>query len=362
MTEAPGKPRYILNHVYGSAEEILLDPAARDNVADPYIRLRDRCAELGYDFEGVHDQDLAGACWLFFWDAWLAGASTLFERLLIRAKIRRVGGTFRDVFREAQRRGMHDKLVLFMYEPPSVCPANFDPKVQEQFAVVFTWDPDLVDNRKYFQIYLPSSTSYRVVEPRPFAEKKLLVDISSYKFLEHERGLNEERRRAIRFFEQHYPEQFDLYGAGWNPSLWQFLRKRLVNRQARHEHYPSYRGQVASKAETMKNYKFAIAYENILDQKGYVSIKIFDCLRSGCVPVYLGAQDIEEYVDRDAFVDRRAFGSLEELAAYLTSVSAEEHEEFLAAARRYLQGEKFARFLDEHFVETVVRALGLGLA
>src|SRR6266540_4964468 len=171
------RPRYILNHVYGSVDDLLLNPLARDSASGPYIKLRDRCAELGYTFEGVSDQDLADCRWLLFWDAWGAASGGL-KGAVTGAKIWRAGGSRRDIFREALRRGMGEKLVLFMYEPPSICPQNFDARVQEQFEVVFTWDPDLVDNRKFFRIYLPSSHEHPPLPDVPFSGKKLIVDIS----------------------------------------------------------------------------------------------------------------------------------------------------------------------------------------
>jgi len=353
------KSHKVLNQTYGNLDAVLLNPRARDNVCDPYIKLKNRCLQLGYTFEDINRHDLADARWLVFWDAWLPGARTPVQRALMRARIRKAGGTSRNTFREALRRGLDDKLVLFMYEPPSVCPNNFNLEVHKHFSTIFTWDPDLVDNQKYFRIYLPNSTNFASPSPGSFAEKKLLVDISSYKYFDHERGLNDERRRTVRYFETHYPNDFDLFGYGWNPSFVQYLRKRLMHRTWRREQYPSYKGPIESKADVLPHYKFSLCYENILDQKGYVSIKIFDSLRLGCVPVYLGAPDIGDYVDREAFVDRRQFGSIEELGRYLSSVGPAEHEQYLSAGRRYLDSDSFRRFLDDNFVDTIVKVLQL---
>ena len=49
-----------------------------------------------------------------------------------------------------------EKLVLFMWEPPTVQQSLYDPKVQALFGKIFTWDDDLVDNQKFFQIPLSS--------------------------------------------------------------------------------------------------------------------------------------------------------------------------------------------------------------
>ena len=63
--------------------------------------------------------------------------------------------------------------------------------------------------------------------------------------------------------------------------------------------YPFYQGKCDKKAETYHKYKFAICFENMKNIKGYVTEKILDCLTAGIVPVYAGADNIEEYVFED---------------------------------------------------------------
>jgi len=351
--------RYILNHMYGSAERTLFDPNARDNCTEPYIRLRHRCAELGYTFEATRDQPLEECRWLLFWDASSITPSGFRTRFAHNMKNRIRRSSTRDLLGEAKKAGVGDRLALFIFEPPAVCPTNFDPAVHEEFPVIFTADPTLAAGRKYHRIYFPNPMSYPRVEPLPFSQKKLLVDISGYKFSSHERELFTERRRAVRFFEQRWPSDFDLYGEGWNPGYRSYMFRRLRGSSIRREFYPSYRGPVRHKWDVYPKYKFAMCYENMLDQPGYVTLKIFDCLRCGCVPIYLGAPDIADYVDKEAFVDRRKFSSNEELGAYIASVSEQEYEAFVDAGRAYLHGERFRPFLADTFVDTVTAVLGL---
>jgi hypothetical protein len=90
---------------------------------------------------------------------------------------------------------------------------------------------------------------------------------------------------------------------------------------------------------------------------GWVSEKIFDCLRAACVPVYWGAPNIAGSVDAEAFIDRNRFGSDEELAAHLVSMTEGEWTGYRSAALRYLASERFARFLPDAFAVTVLSAL-----
>ena len=113
------------------------------------------------------------------------------------------------------------------------------------------------------------------------------------------------------------------------------------------------------KWDVLPKYKFNICYENIRDERDYVSQRIFDVLRCGCVPIYLGAPNIEEYVDKNAYLDRSAFASNRELAQYISTISEEEYNRFLEAGRDYLASDQFKLFLSPHFVKTIVDALGL---
>lgn len=346
-------PKYIVNHLYGSADTAIFNRNDRDNCNEPYLKLKKRFEELGYVCEGTKDQELEDCKWLLFWDGSALGQ----WRYRIGAWLR--GYPTRNLFKEAIRANMKDRLALFMFEPPTVYPENYDFELHKYFSIIFTWDPALADGKKYHRIYLPSPTCFPDVRSVPFSERKLLVNISSQKFSSHPRELYSEIRRTIRFFEEFFPDHFDLYGFGWNLDLKQFLRRKLTHPTIRREFYPSYRGIARHKCEVYPNYKFGLCYENASNQPGYVSLKIFDCLRSGCVPVYLGAPDIEDYVDKDAFVDRRAFSSLKDLGEYVNGIGKQEYRRYVDAGIRYLQTSRFKLFLANNFVDTVTGALGL---
>jgi hypothetical protein len=167
-----------------------------------------------------------------------------------------------------------------------------------------------------------------------FAEKKFCMLINGNKdFNGHRNALYGERRKAINFFTE--KGDFDLYGPDWHG-------------------YSAWKGSPKGKWELLKNYKFCICYENMKDQKGYITEKIFDCLVGGCVPVYWGATNIADYVSKDAFIDRTAFASNEELYAFLQNMDRETYEGYLAAAKSYFKTEGAQRFSCDHFVQTVL--------
>ncbi|WP_038163337.1 glycosyltransferase family 10 [Verrucomicrobium sp. BvORR106] len=70
-----------------------------------------------------------------------------------------------------------------------------------------------------------------------------------------------------------------------------------------------------AKLEVLRQYQFCLAIENCL-QDDYVSEKWYDCLVAGCVPIYSGAPNIEEYAPGPgAFVQISSADSAAQLAA-----------------------------------------------
>ena len=114
-----------------------------------------------------------------------------------------------------------------------------------------------------------------------------------------------------------------------------------------------------NKWDVLPQYRFSLCYENIHDEPGWVTEKIFDCMRAGCVPIYWGTPNITDYVDADAFIDRRRFNSDSELEAYLLSITEKEYERFQEAMQDYLASGRFAKFLPPAFADTIIGALQL---
>lgn len=71
-------------------------------------------------------------------------------------------------------------------------------------------------------------------------------------------------------------------------------------------------------------YKYCIAIENSI-AKDYVTEKVYDALAAGCLPIYLGAPNIAEFVPTpDSIIDYQQLGSPEALAAELRRLSADD--------------------------------------
>jgi len=253
-------------------------------------------------------------------------------------------------------------LYLIIYESPVIKPDNLTSQNHHYFRKIFTWDDTAVDNKKYFKINYAHKMPRRISQETSH-KKKLCTLIASNKFTAHPRELYSERIKAIRWFEQHRPEDFDLYGIGWDRhyfhGTWLGMNLARLNRltplaKLLKPQYPSYRGVVPSKRATHQHYRFAICYENAKDFSGYITEKIFDCFFAGCVPVYRGADNITQHIPENTFIDKRQFPTYEELYAYIKNMPEEEYRAYLRAIQSFLASDKAYPFSAEYFAKTLI--------
>lgn len=227
------------------------------------------------------------------------------------------------------------KKILFLFEPPSVEPNQYNKQNHIIFDKIFTWDDDLVDNVKYFKFYLPLydrfDPSYFEIS---FDQKKFCTMICFNKNSGHQNELYSERRKTIEFFENLKTKELDLYGFGWSKHV-----------------YKNYKGSIDDKFSVLKQYKFSVCYENIKNIKGYISEKIFHCLLTGCVPIYWGASNVEDYIPKTCFIDRRNFNSNKELYNFLKNVKKPEYQNYRNEIKKFMVTENAYLFSWYNFIE-----------
>jgi hypothetical protein len=268
---------------------------------------------------------------------------------------------FNSYFRKLRK--TKTKLYLFLMENGVNRPDNYWHRNHRDFEKVFTWNPNMADNKKFIRFFhtvkIPENFKVDVAQ-----KNKFCVLVSSQKYSAHKKALYRERVDIIRWFEREHPDMFDLYGQRWDRyyfsnrlSRLNILLARFYRKFPRHfetKHFPSFLGPVPRKHEVMKLYRFAIVYENAA-LPGYLTEKIFDAFFAGCVPVYLGATNVLENIPAEAFVDRRNFASNEELYRYLNGMSEQEYLGKIKAIEKFVNGEGIKPFSAESFIDTFVR-------
>ncbi|MEN6351735.1 MAG: glycosyltransferase [Syntrophomonas sp.] len=231
------------------------------------------------------------------------------------------------------------RLIARLDEPPFVMPENYDRTMHENFDIIFTYYDDLVDNKKYFKYLSPQPEHVENPFVKEFDGKKLITFVGSDKRSGIDGELYTERRKAVQFFEDNYSADFDFYGKLWNAD----------------EHL-CYKGAIYNKLEIVSQYKFCICYENgILN--GWISEKIFECFFARCVPIYWGAPNITDYIPANTFLDKRQFGSYEQLYDFICSMSEGKYNEYLDNIEIFLASEDYKKFTRRSFAENLVKVI-----
>ncbi|KAG0346024.1 putative glycoprotein 3-alpha-L-fucosyltransferase [Podila humilis] len=84
---------------------------------------------------------------------------------------------------------------------------------------------------------------------------------------------------------------------------------------------------VNNKLKMLGAYPFVFAGENS-NCVGYVTEKIYNALEAGAIPIYLGAQDIADFVPEGSFVDASKFENFDAVVEYIKTVERSQFYEW----------------------------------
>ena len=113
---------------------------------------------------------------------------------------------------------------------------------------------------------------------------------------------------------------------------------------------------MANKLAVLARYKFCICYENgILN--GWLSEKIFDCFFAGCVPIYLGAPNVGDYIPAGTFIDRRDFADYDQLYDLISTMDQACYEEYQHNIAAFLKSEDYRKFTRRSFACNMVQVI-----
>ena len=342
--------RKILIHSVGAKNNNIFDNNTRDNYNRPYIYLKEHLKKHGYELTTSDQHSLHDVDFVFFNDF-----NSVFYYLGIRGFIKKILSyfltkyKFRNLYKEIKDK-KNIQSILFLWEAQAVMPKNWNPFLHNKFKTIMTWNDDYVDNIKYFKFFWPQTDFYPEINDVDFNEKKLLVNISMNKFSNNSLELYTERINSIKYFDKNFPNDFDLFGYGWNKKVNIIsIKKEII--------FKTYRGTLKNKWDVLPNYKFALCYENIKDTKGWVTEKIFDCFRCNCVPIYWGASNIYDFVTEGTFIDRRKFSTNEDLSYYIINITEYDYNKYLQNIKEYLDSELFSKFSPNYYANTITKRI-----
>jgi len=317
------------------------DAAIGDNLNYPFVLLASKLKKMGHRVATIDTDDINKFDAIVFVE--FPGKNNSYFKKLLQ-------NNFKNLY-------------LILLESPIVKPDNYVLENHRYFKKVFTWSDALVDNHTYFKIQYAHDIPAKITF-NPKKKEKFCTMISSNKLTKHLNELYSERIKAIRWFENNHPEDFDLYGQGWDRyhfdgellgfKLARLNRLTLLTKLLK-PYYPSWQGSVASKKKTYEKYQFSICYESTKNITGYITEKIFDCFLAGCVPIYLGAQNITDYIPKETFIDKRGFSTYEKLYKYLKRMPPQEYASYLNNIKKFLESDKAQLFSAQYFTDTIIK-------
>ena len=258
-------------------------------------------------------------------------------------------------------------------EAPCAYEKNWDKKYHDQFDKLFTWDESYVDDLKYFKIRLAYNLNYNDFNKK-FRDRRLITMISGAKFSKYPGAIYNKRYDLIKWFCKTNPKDFDLYGIGWPQNLRPIFFSLIENRFPEifkkfvglfYSTNKVYKGRVDDKREVLSKYKFSICFENMENKMGFVTEKIFDSMCSGCIPIYLGATNIQDLIPGNCYIDARLFNSNRLLYNHIKSISEQEFNNYQKNIIEFLnspKGEKFkSTFFAKQLGDEIIKALKINL-
>jgi len=273
------------------------------------------------------------------------------------------------------------KNFLILFETSLTVPINGDFHYLNQFDEIFTWNLNLLEAKARGDLNdcltRPVLTEIRIPNPIPleFWNDHLqfgfsgrpqfccLIGSNRHANALDERELYSERVRAIRWFEGHTSNQFFLYGNGWRVpqkrlgkyGKFKYRLEKIIPFLTRKPIFSSYQGPASSKQEVLSKTRYCICFENARDISGYLTEKIFDCLFAGCVPIYWGEPNIEQWLPPGCFIDFRKFNSsYEALYQYLTDIPEKAYIEMQKSGREFIKSNSFEPHSSDSFARKII--------
>ena len=229
--------------------------------------------------------------------------------------------------------------ILMIYEPDMLIPGNWDTGYHLRFDRVLTWNDEIVDNAKYFKNNFTTDfdLSNLDVTEEEFKSRKMLFLMNTVKNNSHSECLYGHRVFAAQYFTKSAIFNFDIYGRGWDIRM-----------------FPTYRGHVQDKMETMRKYKFCLAYENCRHAPGYITEKMIDCIAAGVVPLYYGAPNVSDHIPPECFIDVRKIDDYVKIQDIMQNMTYEEYMGYLNAMKEFVQSEKSLQYKNSFFVDNMI--------
>jgi hypothetical protein len=229
----------------------------------------------------------------------------------------------------------HKKLA-WMREPRPIAWWTYESieKYIDDFDNVLTYDMMLIEKFPGKCVYCPSGGCH--INPEDFgipAKSKLVSFIASGK-----------RWRAPGHLARH--EFYEMYGPGKRGFA------KLMTDDLKIDLYgPLVDNSIEDKIESLRDYMFQIAIENIIFDT-YFTEKLIDCFLTGTIPIYRGTRRVGEFFDAEGIL---FYSTTEELFDILRNLNEDEYQRRLQHVRRNFElAQRYTHAVDWAYEHTDV--------
>ncbi len=269
-------------------------------------------------------------------------------------------------------------IIPYLWESDTVMPSNWNLNNHRSFNKILTWNRELIDNKKYFECNLqagPLTISDLSEKVSRYFDRKIFFSTIHHNKVSYKQASSYIYRLAlIDYFSRNLSDSFYLYGTGWDTEssfVGEYTTDYKYSDKEKDEYLlhwrkysksiqTAYKGTAPSKQIILNNSKFVLCIENNLTTKGYLTEKIFDVIKCGAIPVYLGAPDINDLVPQEAFIDLRKFGvNYQSLHQYLMSITNHQYDLMQESGREFLTdtNSKAAKYLPCAIAKQLINAI-----
>lgn len=244
------------------------------------------------------------------------------------------------------------KVYLWALESPIWKPQTLSKSDIRPFEKVFLWRPDLVDNQKKFFVPLDTRLEEGLKISKDVSHKRYLMMQIATNFYRPEtfQALYNKRREATLWWLRNHPTPYAFYGQNWPMILEQ------ADEELEAAFHNSYKGYAPDKIKALSESYFALAFENTR-YPYYVTEKIFDVMKAGTVPVYLGAPNIEEFVPKECFINYDNFKNDAELYSFLKALTVEQYQAYLTCIQDFLSSDKIKDYTPEAIADSLLKEI-----
>ena len=312
--------------------------------------LKNEIVKKGFIPEPLKDQRLENVFAIIFFDLHSVYPiyGNFFKKLkFIIFNFLRRDTSSRNIFKEELKSKNTIKKYLIAFEPRIICPDNFNSLYSNLFDRTFSWSGQCCGGKsKNTIINLPiPQVEFKPLTAENFISKRLLVTVSSNKGSYKKGSLCDFKYNAYELIFKNLGNNFNLFGYMWDQSLLNWFLKFIRGTKSKYFYKlpPYFKGVVSGKDEVLSKYRFCLVIEN-MSERSFITEKIFHAIIAGCVPIYLGAPNICEFIPKKTFVDLRDFENWNKLCIFIRNYNKQDYEEFLISRESFLKSPQYKSF------------------